>query len=500
MTIGRGIRCAASAAPDKVALADLQGKHRSYRDLTERMDAIGRLAVARGLTKGDTVALISPNCIEYPEIVAGLSEHGIVVATLNPALTANELGSIFSDCQPRLIIAAEGTRLPEDRPISIFIGDDLERALESAQESQALPMVDERDTFAIAYTSGTTGTPKGVLLSHRSRCLMFSALAGEYSCFGRDDHFLALAPMCHGAGLAFALAPLYQGGSCTLLYAQGPEDILDALANVRPNGIFVVPTHLNRLFNAGNQMLTQYRGQHCLNTIISNAAALPTHLKAFAVDYFGAGLLHDCYGSTEGGIVTNMRPAGLSQRPRSVGTPFANMEVELRREDGSLAAPGEPGELFCRSPFSFSGYLNKDEETASALINGWVTVGDIATMDEEGYITITDRKKDMIVTGGMNVYPREVELVVEAMPDALECAIVGQPDEEWGEALHAFVVPGKNSSLTAEDIIDHCRSQLAAYKVPKAVSFIPGLPRNPAGKLKKKDLREQAIKPEPLAI
>lgn len=329
---------------------------------------------------------------------------------------------------------------------------------------------------------------------------MFSAMAGEFGCFGRDDHFLALAPMCHGAGLAFALAPLYQGGRCSLLYSQKPEDILAALAGTGPSGIFVVPTHLNRLYHADEDLLDRYRGRHSLRTIISNAAALSPVLKAFAVEYFGEGLLHECYGSTEGGIVTNMRPAELLSRPRSVGTAFSNMEIELRREDGSPVPPGEPGELFCRSPFSFNGYLNRAEETASALIDGWVTVGDIATKDEAGFITITDRKKDMIVTGGMNVYPREVELVVEAMPQVLECAVVGQPDEEWGEALHAFIVPEGDGSTTSEAIIEHCRTRLAAYKVPKAVSFLRSLPRNPAGKLVKKELRAKAVEAaEPVA-
>jgi len=492
LTIGRGIRCVAAAAPGKTALADTSGDSRSYRELTDRMDAVGRLAVTQGLEKGDIVALIAPNCIEYPEIVAGLSERGVVVATLNPALSADELSRILDDCRPRLLVASGSANLPDDRPDSLLLGDSFERALESAHETASLPSLDERETFAIAYTSGTTGAPKGVLLSHRSRCLMFYALAGEFGCFGRDDHFLALAPMCHGAGLAFALAPLYQGGSCTLLYSHKPEDILASLASERPNGIFVVPTHLHRLHSADDELLEQHRGQHSLRTMISNAAALSPSLKEFAVEYFGEGLLHECYGSTEAGIVTSIRPPDLLARPRSVGTAFSNMEIELRCDDGSIAPAGEPGELFCRGPFSFNGYLNRREETESALVDGWVTVGDIATSDDEGFITITDRKKDMVVTGGMNVYPREVESVVESMPGVVECAVVGQPDDEWGEALHAFVVLGENGTEAPEKIVELCRSSLAAYKVPKAVSFVDSLPRNAAGKLVKRDLRDVA--------
>lgn len=493
LTIGRGIRCAAAGAPDKIALADTTGAALTYADLVRRMDGVGRMAAGQALEPGDVVALIAPNCMEYPEIVAGLSEHGIIVATLNPLLAAAELDTIFADCRPRMVIAAENLELPRSAPATIRLGEEYEAAIAGQGASMPAACVAETQAFAIAYTSGTTGRPKGVLLSHRSRCLMFAAMASEYMCFGRDDHFLALAPMCHGAGLAFALAPIYNGGRCTLAYSASPASLLDALDRFRPDGIFVVPTHLHRLFSAGEELRERYRGRHRLRTIISNAAALSPALKQAAVSYFGEGLLHETYGSTEAGIVTNMRPDELLHRPRSVGRAFSCMEVELRREDGSIAGSGEPGELFCRGPYSFNGYLDRPDETASTLVDGWVTVGDIATRDADGFITITDRKKDMIVTGGMNVYPREVEIVVEALAGVAECAVVGRADSEWGEALMAFVVREAEGSATAEQVLDACRASLAPYKVPKAVVFVETLPRNATGKLLKSALRQSLV-------
>jgi long-chain acyl-CoA synthetase len=490
LTIGRGIRCAAAGAPDKIALDDTSGASVTYAELVARMDAVGRLAAAHGLKPGDVVALVTPNCMEYPEIVAGLSERGIIVATLNPMLSTGELGTIFADCRPRLVIAADGLELPAGAPATIRIGPEYEAALRDADGAVSPFTPAETDTFAIAYTSGTTGRPKGVLLPHRSRCLMFGAMAAEYMCFGRDDHFLALAPMCHGAGLAFALAPIYNGGRCTLAYSANPASLLDVLDRFRPNGIFVVPTHLHRLFGAEDELLETYRGRHGLRTIISNAAALSPALKQAAVGYFGEGLLHETYGSTEAGIVTNMRPHDLLHRPRSAGRAFSCMEIELRREDGSIAEPDEPGELFCRGPYTFNGYLNRPDETRATLVDGWVTVGDIGIRDDDGFITITDRKKDMIITGGMNVYPREVENVIEAVEGVAECAVVGRPDPEWGEALMAFVVRARDGHPTAEQVLGACRTSLAAYKVPKSVIFLNTLPRNATGKLLKMNLRQ----------
>ncbi|MHA7819612.1 MAG: class I adenylate-forming enzyme family protein [Erythrobacter sp.] len=490
LTVGRGIRCAAMADLGKIALDDTEGRSLTYAQLVERMDGVGRLAAKHGLTHGDVVALITPNCMEYPEIVAGLSEHGIVVATLNPLLSETELEAIFADCQPRLVIAAEQIKLPARSPRTVRLGSEYEAEIAGTTIIPIDTPAQETAPFAIAYTSGTTGVPKGVLLPHRSRCLMFTAMAAEYGCFGRDDHFLALAPMCHGAGFAFAVAPLYNGGRCTIAYSANPARLLAALDEHRPNGIFVVPTHLHRIFNADPALLETFRHKHALKTIISNASALAPHLKQSAVDYFGEGLLHETYGSTEGGIVTNIRPRDLLEKQRSVGGPFQAMEIQLRREDGTLAETGELGELFCRSPYSFSGYLNRPEETAETLVDGWVTVGDMAVRDADGFITIADRKKDMIVTGGINVYPREVETVIEAMDGISECAVVGEPNSEWGEALRAFIVAEPRKAPSDSEILEHCKARLAPYKLPKSITFLDELPRNATGKLMKRKLRE----------
>ena len=387
MTIGRGIRCAAARAPNKAALV-LDERQLSYRSLVDRINRVGNLGRDHFcLMEGDRVALLAPNCLPFVEIVAGMSDIGAIVATLSPRLTRPELRDILNDCTPRVLIAHPDCRDSVDPAWAseiaiVWLDEEYSALIDGASPELAISKVAEEAPFALAYTSGTTGRPKGVLLSHRSRAITFMAMAAEYRCFGPDDNFLALAPMCHGAGFVFACAALFFGGTTTLFSSADPEAILARIGQGDITGVFMVPTHFARIFDLPGATLEKYQA-HGLRTIISNAAALPQHLKEAAIAYFGEGLLHETYGSTEGGIVTNIRPADLRRKPGSVGHPFACVEVELRRSDGAKAGVGEPGELFCRGPTSFNGYWQRPSETRETLVGGWVTVGDIATADAE---------------------------------------------------------------------------------------------------------------------
>ncbi len=493
MTIGRGIRCAAARVGNKPAIV-AERQVRGYRDLVRRIAKVTNAGThALGLRVGDRVALVAPNCIDYVEIVAGLSDIGVIVATLNPRLTVAELAAIVAGCDPRAVIAhpscqsAVAVAAEAGLPL-VLLGEEYEALLARASDVQPDMNPPETAPFALAYTSGTTGRPKGVLLPHRSRAITFMAMAAEYRCFGVDDHFLALAPMCHGAGFVFACAALFFGGTTSLFPAGDPIAVLDRIGEGDVTGVFLVPTQFARLFDLSPSELDRRRA-HRLTSIISNAAALPQALKVKAIAQFGEGLLHETYGSTEGGIVTNIRPSELLARPGSVGRPFPGVEVALRRADGTLAQPGEPGELFSRAPTAFSGYWRLPAETAETLVDGWVTVGDIASVDADGYITIVDRKKDMVVTGGLNVYPREIENVIATLPGVREVAVVGRSDAEWGEILHAIIVEERGHSVDAAAVIAHCRAQLAAFKIPRQVSIADELPRSASGKILKTELR-----------
>ena len=491
MTIGRGIRCAAARAPGRTAL--IAGpRSLSYADLVRRMARVAHLGQAHlRLAPGDRVALIAPNILEYVEIIAGLSDIGVIVATLSPRLTHAELADILDDCDPRAILVAAEC-LPSLDPAravqAIVIGPAYEALLAAAADTPLPDTVAETAAFALAYTSGTTGRPKGVLLPHRSRAITFMAMAAEYRCFGVDDHFLALAPMCHGAGFVFACAALFFGGTTSLFPAGDPVAVLDRLGQRDITGVFMVPTQFARMFDLPDAVLDARRA-HRLTSIISNAAALPQGLKERAIAQFGAGLLHESYGSTEAGIVTNIRPGDLLRKPGSVGLAFPGVEIQLRRPDHSIASPGEAGELFSRAPTAFAGYWNRPAETAETLIDGWVTVGDIATADDDGFITIVDRKKDMVITGGLNVYPREIENVIAALPGVRDVAVIGRPSAEWGESLHAFIVPSTGARIDEAAVLAACRERLSGFKVPRTISIIADLPRNAGGKVLKTALR-----------
>ncbi|HEY0940238.1 MAG TPA: AMP-binding protein [Steroidobacter sp.] len=499
LLLSSGLHAVALRFPSKPAL--LFGQiTRTYAELATRVRRVCGLARSLGLRKGDRVAVFAPNCAEYLELVAGLADAGLIVATLNARSTAHELAAACDDCEARVLFvhsqlagAAHEARFKTVERI-IILGEEYEGLLRDAPECSPVPDIEETDPFALVYSSGTTGKPKGILISHRSRVLTFHAMAMEYGCYGPDDYQLGIAPMAHGAGFAFIMASVFFGGTVKILPSFDPMEVVATLASEPFTSVFMVPTHFHAIFAAEKSQLDRYRGKATtLKSIISNASALPQTTKEKIVAYWGEGLLHETYGSTEAGIVTNLRPRFQLIKRQSVGPAFALNCIRLLDDDGREVGPGEVGELFSRSPYVFNGYWNQPEETAKALRDGWVTAGDLARRDEDGFHYIVDRKKDMVVTGGFNVYPREVEEVLHRHPALLEAAVVGTPDEYFGEALCAFLVVRQGMHVSADELQQHCREMLSGYKVPKHYRFVASLPKNAGGKVLKTALSKSFI-------
>ena len=495
VTIASGVRTSAERTPGKIALRE-GARELSYARLVKRIDRVANGAVYDlGLKRGDTVMLLAPNCLEYIEIVAGFSEAGIAVATINPRQTAHEIAEIAEDCAARIVIAHPAVEeLVRDAKLAspdriLILGDAYEAWLSRAKPEALETATDEREAFAISYTSGTTGKAKGIVLSHRSRVMTFLAMASEYGCYGPEDSYLCVAPLFHGGGFAFAMGSVFLGGFCDVLPAFDPEDILRRLHEGPYTGTFMVPTHYHAILALEDSILARYRSHH-LTSLISNAAALPQATKEGIVAQFGDGVLHETYGSTEAGIVTNLRPADQLQKIQCVGLPFVCSSVRLLDDAGREVAQGEVGELYSNSPYLFNGYWDKPEETHAVLRDGWVTAGDMARRDEEGYIFLVDRKKDMIISGGVNIYPREIEEVLIRHAGIADVAVVGVEDSYWGERVKAFVVTEGEDAPAPEEIIAFAKEYLAPHKAPKDIAFIDAVPRNPAGKILKRTLRE----------
>lgn len=501
LTIETGVRTAQRRTPNKIALG--QGDRQlSYTQLVARFDQVSTGAAEDlGLKKGDHAALFAPNCLEFIEIVCGLAAIGCPAAMVPPGVTAPEVAHICNDSGAKVLFVHEVfedvARAADLETVERFIviGKDYDDWRDKAKPVEPKVPLEEWDVFCIPYTSGTTGKPKGCLLPHRSRTSAFYNMAVEFGCYSPDDRALAIAPLFHGAGFAFAMAPIFFGGFCEILPRYDSEEVLRLVGELDLTNIFMVPTYFHRLFSLERKILDKYKPK-TLHTIISNAAPLLQDTKEEIIAYFGEGLLHETYGSTEGGMITNLRPADQLRKERCVGLPYPNTRIRLLDPDGNDVAQGEVGEVYTLTTTHFNGYWGLPEATAECFKGPWLSVGDMGRQDEEGYLYLVDRKKDVIISGGVNVYPREIEEVLQTHPAVHEVAVIGIDDPEWGEAVKVVVVFGEGQSVPEEDLMAFCRGRLAKYKLPKSFTTLDVLPRNAGGKILKTELRARAKRGE----
>ncbi|MEM1314108.1 MAG: AMP-binding protein [Pseudomonadota bacterium] len=492
--VAAGVRAAARRTPGKAAVT-LGEAALTYGAMVERMNRVTHAAADLGLGEGATAAIMAGNRLEYFEIVCGIAATGAAIATVNPRQTPRELGEIARDCGARIVFAdpafeeaIRAAELPEGCEV-VVLGDPYEAWIARAAASAPRKVPAEWSTFAIPYTSGTTGKPKGVCLSHRSRVFGFGVHAALYGCFSEADRFLVTTPLFHGGGFAFPMGALWLGASVDLMPMFSPEGLLEKMGRGEHSGTFVVPTQFHAMFAQEAPLLEAF-GRHAFRSVICNAAPLPEETKLEALDRLGEGVLHETYGSTEAGVVTNLPPWDMRRKTNCAGRPIPGQSVRLLDERGRDAAPGEIGELFSEGPTLFNGYWNRPEETDAGFRDGGFSAGDLAWADEEGFLHIVDRKKDMILSGGVNIYPRDIEEALYAHPQIAEAAVVGLPDPRWGERVHAFIRPAAGETPDPEAVIAWCKARLAGHKTPKGVSLIDAIPRNAAGKVLKKDLRD----------
>jgi long-chain acyl-CoA synthetase len=500
MLIYEMLKASAERLPDKPALI-CDDSTVTYRELQRQVLSLAYNLQKLGIQKGDRVALLFPNCNEMAVAYFACAVLGAIAVPLNNRLTGKDLTYILSDCGARMIVVGfqffevfqtirEGLRSlkdviyagPERKPGAIYFGDLLDAA-EPPQEAALTP----EDVAVIMYTSGTTGLPKGAMMTHRN-VFTNARNCGAALAYRENDITLIVVPLFHVTGLNSQLvAFLYVGGTCVILKAYKTAEMIRAVERQRITVLFNVPTmYVLMLINETLQ-----------DTDVSSVrmaayGGAPMDRETIVALKERLGLdLYNAYGLTESSSLTTVLPAcDAVRKAPSVGLPVSGVRLKIIAADGKETAAGEAGELLIRGPNIVQGYFNKPEATQKAVIDGWLHTGDVARIDDEGYVFIVDRMKDMIVRGGENIYSIEVESVLNSHPQVLESAVVPEPHHIFGEVVKAFVVLRPETQATPEEIIEFCRRNIADYKVPANVVFLSELPRNPGGKVVKNKLKE----------
>lgn len=500
LTLAEGVRAAAALRPQRIAIT-VDDEQVTYAQLVDRIGRASAGAVQDlQLAQGDRVALCLPNCLPWMELMCGFAAAGVACAMVPPTATPGEIRTIVEDCEPRALVC----HVSNEAQARAGAGDVVERFLVIGRDGTdsyedwlsnarpiVLPPVDETAIFSIAYSSGATGKPKGILLSHRSRILTAYAAAAEYRALGPDTRMLVSTPVFHGAGFLNLLAPCWFGGQAVMLSRFTIDGLLGLIEAHRITKAHLVPAHFAAFFALSEAERRRWN-LSSLRCMVSGTAPLAQPVKEQIVEVFGPDVLHERYGSTEASIVSNLRPADQLRKTACVGLPFPSVEVEIRGEDGGLLPPGETGELWSRSPLMFSGYWRRPDAQAKAVRDGWVSAGDLARRDEEGYLYLVDRKDDMIISGGENVYPREIEELLLRHPAVREAAVIGLSHEYWGEAITAFVHLRAGMRADEPALQHFCAQHLAKWKVPKRIHVCGPLPRNNMGKILRRLVKAQA--------
>ena len=491
------IRRHAARRPEAIALRHGE-RELSYGELDERSNRLAQALLARGVGAGTRVAYLDRSSPEVVELLFAASKIGAVLVPLNWRLSLLELAAVIDDAAAPVLVAAppyldEAAELARPRDLRLItVGREYEELVATHESVDPGQRGDRDDIVVQMYTSGTTGVPKGVLTTHRN--LAAAAETSPYWHFDAGSVSLTPLPTFHIGGIGWAFLGLWNGATTILVSEFVPADVLDVLERERVTNAVLVPTMLQLLTGVPGAADRDYSS---LRSIAYGASPITTPvlraaLRTFRCSFFGV------YGLTEstGGVVQlepqDHDPDGpRAHLLRSAGKPLPWVDVRIVDPDsGAEARPHEIGEVWVRAPNVMAGYFHRPAETAAALVDGWLRTGDGGYLDDEGYLFLTDRIKDMIVSGGENVYPVEVEEALAQHPDVADVAVIGVPDERWGETVMALVIARPNAEPAAEELVAYARARLAGYKLPRIVRFVDDLPRTPSGKVLKRELRD----------
>ena len=488
--------------PNKTALMWDSGQI-DYETFNLRINALANGFLKLGIIRNSTVGLLLVNGPEILETCFALFKIGAVAVPINFRLAGKEIEYILNDSDAKiLVLGAEfvptiqgiKTGLPQVGDY-IVVSDTPPKGMKSYNNiimsndgSETRADFSDDDDALILYTSGTTGRPKGAVMTHKSFLMNAINWVVAYGT-EHDDILLCIPPLFHVAALGYALTQFYMGATIYIEKDFDPQRTWEIVGKEKITTLFLVPAMWIALLQVENKESFDTSSMRILNT---GAAIMPIEIKNQILSTFPNAGIFDCFGQTEmNGGVTILDARDALKKPGSVGVAVPNLEIRLVDNDEKDVPVGEIGEGIYRGPTVMKSYYKNPDATAEAMKGGWFHSGDLLRRDEDGYYYVVDRKKDMLISGGENIYPAEIEEVLYQHPDILEAAVIGLPDPKWGENVGAIIVPKAGKTLTAEKIIDHCKQHLAGYKKPKSVIFIDALPRSVAGKVLKTVLRDQ---------
>jgi acyl-CoA synthetase (AMP-forming)/AMP-acid ligase II len=483
----------------------------TFSELNSTANRLARAFRTLGNTPGERLIWCGPNSLEVMVTIHAARKSGQIAVPLSYRFTADEMQYVIDnsdatlvvvDVEQAALIAEIRDRLPKVRAVVTY-GDDPPSGFEAWDvviDAEPDTELDEADGDAtdgdaspagaqMLYTSGTTGKPKGALRTTNDPAIV-AALLGELGLRPGEEVHITTGPLYHSGPLAFAVLSHTLGCPMVILRKFDPAAWLRLVQEHRVTNTFSAPTQLKRLVSLppGDLERADLSSMRCL---IANAAPVPYALKQEVVEKLGEGFLYEVYGSTELGIVTVLKPDDQLRKPGSCGKVYGGIEVKFVKHDGSDAEVGEPGELFIRTGLAMDGYHRSQEQLTELADGGWKSVGDVAYQDDEGYLYICDRKKDMIISGGVNIYPAEVEAVLHAHPQVLDAAVFGIPDDEWGESVYAVIQAKPGESVDLDELRRFVEPRVARYKRPRQYELRDELPRTDAGKLLKRVLRDE---------
>jgi acyl-CoA synthetase (AMP-forming)/AMP-acid ligase II len=513
LNLGEVLAVHARLRPEKIGARDL-ARSLSYRQWHERACRLANALRGIGLAKGERIAVLAYNRIEWLEIYAAVAKAGLVAVPVNFRLLAAEIKYIVENCEASALIVEHELierieRVRATLPIAadryIALGADkpsagyraYEELIARAAPTEPAVEVAPEDTWTLMYTSGTTGHPKGAIRSHdvSAQLALITALDQGFS---HADTGLLVMPLCHSNSLWYATLLAYCGASC-LVYDRrsfDPEHLLKTLDAERVSFTSLVPTHYIMMLGLPQSVKAKYSADSVNKLLISSAPARKD-TKLAVMEQFRNSRLLEGYGSTEAGWVTLLRPEEQLDKLGSIGREVTgSARIRLLDQRGNDVPEGEVGELYSCTPYAFRGYWKLPDKTAEAFRGRYCTVGDMARRDAEGYYYLADRKSNMIISGGENIYPSEVENLLGAHPKVKDVAVIGISDDKWGESVHAVVVLHSGQSATASEILDWCKDRIAGYKRPRGVSFIgeDEMPRTATGKILHRVLRQRYAK------